>query len=57
MMPGPILQDIDDFLMAIDKSLSDSSWYSNERNHIKKMVHRYDDFQSSKRVWRFYWKK
>jgi len=53
MMPGPILQDIDDFLMAIDKSLSDSSWYSNERNHIKKMVHRYDDFQSSKRVWRF----
>ncbi|WP_080843995.1 CDP-glycerol glycerophosphotransferase family protein [Cytobacillus gottheilii] len=51
MMPGPNVKNVEDLIKAIDRFLVDDKWYSSERTHIKKMVHKYDDFDSSKRVW------
>lgn len=51
MMPGPHVKTVNELLAAISKFLIDFEWYSFERNHIKKLVHAFDDFNSSKRVW------
>lgn len=51
MMPGPNVKTIDELIDALKKFTHDSNWYSTERINLKKLVHAYDDFNSSERVW------
>lgn len=51
LMPGPKIKSVDDLLVCISKFNENKYWYDNERKNIKKLVHRYDDFNSSERVW------
>ncbi|MGG0720050.1 CDP-glycerol glycerophosphotransferase family protein [Robertmurraya massiliosenegalensis] len=51
MMPGPIVKNVEGVIKAINKFLDKINWYSAERSKIKKMIHKYDDFNSSERVW------
>lgn len=53
MMPGPNVKNVEELIDSVKRFLNDKEWYASERTNIKKLVHKYDDFKSSERVWDF----
>lgn len=51
LMPGSIVNDTNKLLPCIEENLRNPNLFLNEREHIKKLVHTYTDFNSSRRVW------
>jgi len=51
--PGPKVYTQKELQNEILKSLNDPSYYAEERERLKNIVHYYQDANSSKRVWEF----
>lgn len=51
MMPGPKVKTVSELIEIISKFMINSSWYSDERENINKLVNFYQDFNSTTRVW------
>lgn len=49
--PGPKCFSMDSLTREIQKSLADREYYASERNRLKRIVHYYQDADSSMRVW------
>lgn len=49
-LPGPAIDDFDEFTTAIKRAIEDDSYYREERRALKTKIHRYDDGESSRRV-------
>jgi CDP-ribitol ribitolphosphotransferase / teichoic acid ribitol-phosphate polymerase len=50
-MPGPVATDGATLVAHVDRALADGTWHQDERERVKRLVHTYDDFRSSERVW------
>lgn len=53
LMPGPIEYNIQGVMISIKKMLENKELFNSERNHIKNLIHKYKDFNSSERMWEF----
>lgn len=50
-MPGPVAIESDALESCLDRALTDPAWHLDDRERVKRLVHTYDDFRSSERVW------
>jgi len=57
LMPGPKVELVSDLLSSISRSMREFNWYADDRNNVKKLVHKYEDFHSSQRVWEIFQNK
>ena len=49
-LPGPAIDDFDEFLTAIERAIENDAYYEEERRTLKEKIHHYDDGESSRRV-------
>jgi len=49
-LPGPAIYDFGEFITALGRAVGDEAVYREERQALKKKIHRYDDAESTRRV-------
>ncbi len=49
-LPGPAIDDFEEFTAAIEQAIEDDSYYRAEHKALKQKIHHYDDGESSRRV-------
>ncbi|WP_374717692.1 CDP-glycerol glycerophosphotransferase family protein [Neobacillus sp.] len=54
MMPGPHVKHVSELKSVLERFRDDPNWYVSQRTELKKMVHHFDDFNSSERVWNYF---